>query len=229
MTVTNRQGGYTTTLTELLRLAINRELTEFHVCLPGKIESYNPADGTATVKPTISRRFRGDANVIEYPVIPKVPIVQPRTAKARINFPIESGDLVLIVFSDRSLENWIQSAGDAPREAKDLRRHDLSDAFAILGGYPSLVPAPPKFPGALNIEIEPGTKIALTNGSVELLALFDTVLAQMDTILTNIQALTVSGVLTGGGVSGVPVNAALFLADQVAIADVKTKLALIKA
>ncbi len=182
----DRQSGFAGSLSELLRQSFIHQLTEVHVCMPGKIESYNPNDGTATIKPTLSRRFRGADEPVEYPVIPKVPLVQPRTAKARINFPVEKGDLVLLVFADRNLENWIQSSGTESRETGDVRSHDLSDAFAILGGYPTLNSAPPKNPGALNIEVEAGTKVAITNGSIELLDLLDRMLIQ-------IQAIQVSG------------------------------------
>lgn len=224
--IPDQQGGFTGTLAELLKQAINHELTEFHVCMPGKIETYDSSDNTATVKPTISRRMRGAAEPIEYPVIPKVPVVQPRTAKARINFPIESGDPVLLVFADRNIENWLQSRGDAPREVRDLRRHDLSDGFAILGGYPFEVPAPPKFPGALNIEVEPGTKIAFTNGSVELLDIMDQMTAVLEDVTNGmITALTAHiHSSAGAGPPTVP-----FTSFQVQLTLLKAKLKQLKA
>ncbi len=227
--MSEQQGGFSDSLSEWVKSAIQHQMTEVHMCMPGKIESYNSGDNTATVKPTISRRMRGAAEPVEYPVIPKVPVVQPRTAKARINFPIEPGDLVLLVFADRNIENWLQSRGDEPKETRDLRQHDLSDVFAIVGGYPLEVPAPPKFPGALNIEVEPGTKVAVTNGTVELLDLFDQIMEKLDAVLINVQAMTMLGVTSGGGVSGVPVNAAAFALDQTAIALIKTKLSDLKA
>ncbi len=226
--MTRQQAGFTDSLQEILKQAIDFELTEFHVCMPGKIETYDESLGTATIKPTLSRRFRGAANSIEYPVIQKVPVVQPRTAKAQATLPITKGDLVLIVFADRSIENWDMSRGDEPREVRDLRRHDLSDAFAILGGYPTLNPSPPVNGKAYEVLVKPGTKIAFGNGSVEVLTLFDEVLEKMDSILTNIQLLTVSGVLTGGGISGIPVNAASFVINQTEIALIKTKLEALK-
>ncbi len=198
--MTTKQGGFTGALAELIRQGIDYQLTEFHVCMPGKIESYNPKDGTATVKPTISRRFRGASEPIEYPVIPKVPVVQPRTNRAWINFPIEPGDLVLIVFADRNYENWLQSTGEEPKECRDVRRHDLSDAFAIIGGYPISAPAPPEFPGALNIELKLGTKIAVTNGTEELMGLISEILDYLTTTIT---------VTNSGGATGAPTNAAL--------------------
>lgn len=223
--IQDQQGGFTGTLAELLKQAINHELTEFHVCMPGKIEAYNSADNTATVKPTISRRMRGAAEPVEYPVIPKVPVVQPRTAKARINFPIEQGDSVLLVFADRNIENWLQSRGDEPREVRDLRRHDLSDGFAILGGYPLEVPAPPKFPGALNIEVEPGTKITLTNGSVELLDLMDQMVAVLEDVGEGMITALTAHVHTGGvGVPTVP-----FTPFQLQLTLLKEKLGALKA
>ena len=226
--MTRKQAGFTESLQELVKQAIDFELTEFHVCMPGKIEQYDAALGTATIKPTLSRRFRGAEEPIEYPVIQNVPIVQPRTAKAQATLPITSGDLVLIVFADRSIENWDLSRGDEPREVRDLRRHDLSDAFAILGGYPSLNPSPSANGQAYEVLVKPGIKISFGNGAVEVLTLFDEVLEKLDSILVNVQAMTMLGVTSGGGVSGVPVNAAVFGINQTELALIKTKLDALK-
>lgn len=222
------QEGPTESMQELLRNAINHQLTEFHVCMPGKIEAYNPLDGTATVKPTLSRRFRGAEDVTEYPVISKVPVIQPRVAKARINFPIEPGDLCLIVFADRNIENWLQSDGARPKAVNDIRQHDLSDAFAILGGYPFLKPAPSKNPGALSIEVEPGIKVAITNGSVELLDLLDQLLKQIN---LELDAMTAHFHIGFAGIPTVPPDAgtlATIIQIKLEVTKIKTLLGTIK-
>ena len=224
----SRDNAATPSLPQLLRSAIRSELTELHVCMPGRIDKYDTKTGLATVKPTLARRFRGRTEATEYPVIPRVPVIQPRTAVARINFPVKPGDLCLLVFADRNIENWIASDGAAPKEVNDVRMHDLSDAYAILGAYPEKIAAPSKNPDALSIEVNAGTKIALTNGSVEILSLFDDILVELDVILTNVQALTVGGVLSGGSASSVPVNVATFAQSQTVVATLKEKLGQLK-
>jgi hypothetical protein len=147
--------------------------------------------------------------------------VQPRTAKARIIFPVEKGDLCLIVFADRNIENWQSSDGSEVREVRDIRRHALSDAFAILGGFPSLNPARPKVLGALNIEVEPETKVTITNGNVELLQLFDDIMVELDSVLDNIQNATYGG-------DSLDV-ATPFVTNQANIDTIKAKLGQLKA
>lgn len=222
-------AGPTKDLRELLRLAIEHELNEWHVALPGKIESYDTDTNLASVKPTVSRRFRGAAFPTEYPVIPRVPIVQPETTKARIVFPIEVGDPVLLVFADRSIVSWLDSDGLSVREAEDVRQHHLSDAFAILGGMPTRAARAPKFPGAVNIEVAEGTKIAFTNGPVELLDLLEQMLTLLDTVVTNILAITQSITPTTGPTLSPLVNATDFVNNQTTIAQIKELLGELKA
>ncbi len=45
--------------------------------------------------------------------------------------PIKSGDECLVVFADNCIDAWWQSGGT--QNQIEIRRHDLSDAFAILG------------------------------------------------------------------------------------------------
>ncbi len=193
----------TETMQSLIRRAIDVETTDLHVCLPGRIESYDTTTALANVKPMISRRFRGVAEVVEYPVIPRVPVVQPRTASAQMTLPVAKGDACLLVFADRSLANWQEGPGSDPVEPRDVRRHHLSDAFAILGGYPTLVPSPPKNPDAFEILVKPDTKIALGNGAVELVQLVHDLMDYIETTIT---------FSNGGGPTGPPTNAAAVLA-----------------
>lgn len=119
-------------LTELLRLAVESGLSDIHTCLPGTVESYDFATQKASVKPSIKKAYR-DGETASMPVIEGVPVVFPRSGGASLTFPVESGDGVLLLFSERSLENWLQQGGE--QEPGDPRRMDLSDAIAIPGLY----------------------------------------------------------------------------------------------
>lgn len=112
--------------------------------LPGIVESINlDSEGsldTINVKLAINA-FVTDPNNYsirqqEYPIIPNVPIVMPRSnvAGLSITVPIRQGDSVLLIFADRSIDNW-QSSGDvsAPAEQIMPRLHDITDAIAIIG------------------------------------------------------------------------------------------------
>jgi hypothetical protein len=54
---------------------------------------------------------------------------------------VSPGDPCLLIFSDRSLDSWLDRGGEV--DPIDLRRHHLSDAVAILGvrAKPQALPA----------------------------------------------------------------------------------------
>jgi hypothetical protein len=60
-----------------------------------------------------------------------VPIVFPSAGGFSLTVPVVPGDECLLIFSDTCIDSWWQSGG--VQDPMCLRRHDLSDAFAILG------------------------------------------------------------------------------------------------
>jgi hypothetical protein len=206
---------------------------DLRVCLPGAIQTYDPDTGLATVQPLIMRKFYGADKAVLLPIIANVPVVHPRTKTAIIRMPVSPGDIVTMVFADRSIEQWISGSGDA-KDPQDTRRHHLSDAYAILGGYPKAMTWPSAFPSAMEIEVKPGTRISVGNGTDELLNLahdafvdLKSICDELSATLTQMALLTVTGVLSGGAVSGIPVNAAAFTALKTTVdtlsVDVQTK------
>jgi len=124
----------TPTLPEMLRLAIRARLVDTHVALPGRVESYDAAKIAVNVKPLIKRGFvdeEGNRSTEELPVIPGVPLVFPGAGAYRITFPVKPGDLVLLVFSEASLDKW-KDLGTVV-DPNDDRRNELIDAIAIPG------------------------------------------------------------------------------------------------
>ena len=67
-------------------------------------------------------------------MIYNVPVLFPRSRKAAVTFPLEKGDTVLLVFAERSLDEWIEKGGNKV-SPEDPRRHDMSDAIAIPGCF----------------------------------------------------------------------------------------------
>jgi hypothetical protein len=57
----------------------------------------------------------------------------PRGGGCTLTFPVAAGDEALIVFSSRCIDAWWQSGG--VQVQAELRMHDLSDGFAILGPF----------------------------------------------------------------------------------------------
>ena len=171
------EGAENTSLDGLIRLAFDQLIGEVHVCLPGRIETFNETKRTATVQPMISRRYRGAANATELPVLQDAPVIENRTAAAYHFSPIAPGDPVTLIFADRGIENWLGSSGAAPSEPLDVRKHDFTDALAILGGWPTLKSGLSAVPGAAGILVGPNTKLVLGSEAVELVDLLDQIVA----------------------------------------------------
>ena len=113
-----------------VEIAVYSILGGVHTALPGTIESYDYATCTASVKPSVQRRY-SDGTVVDLPIISQVPVVWPRSSAGSISFPLNRGDGVLLVFAEQSLDEWLSiGAGVAP---DDDRRNHISDAVAIPG------------------------------------------------------------------------------------------------
>jgi len=67
------------------------------------------------------------------PVITNVPVMFPSSKKASLTFPIDVGDTVLCVFSQRSLDQFKASTNPKPYKPNDTRRFSIRDAIAIPG------------------------------------------------------------------------------------------------
>lgn len=100
-----------------------------HTAQPGEIETYDPTKSKATVR--LSVRHRVNGTEVDYPILVEVPVVMPRAGGFNISMPLKKGDGVLVIFAERSLENWV--AAGAVSDTGGNRAHDLSDAVAIPG------------------------------------------------------------------------------------------------
>ena len=178
--------GETPTLTQVLDLAIKKRLLDLHVSLPASIETY---DGKrASVRPLLERELK-DGSSFELPVITNVPVIWPRTASAEIHLPLKKGDTGTLLICERSLDSWLVAGGCV--NPKDFRRHDLSDAQFIPGLKPFSEPSafdPDRLVvknGLMQVTLKDDGKVKLTNGTEELLDLFDQLLDALKAARTN--------------------------------------------
>lgn len=138
--MTNRLGQTRTpSLAEVLQSAINNSLFDLHTSLPGKIETYYPDEQKADIKPLIQRDLidenGNELDTESIPVLPDVPIIFPRANDYFISMPIKKGDFVLLIFCERSIDQYMAGSGQEV-DPVDLRTHDLSDAIALPGFAP---------------------------------------------------------------------------------------------
>lgn len=165
----------------LLEAAMAANLEKLHTAIPGRITKV-VGTGTVNVQPTLRRTLR-DGTTETLPVIPNVPVWFPRGGGASITWPISKGDGCLLVFSERSLDEW-KISGDAT--ASDPRKHALADAVAFVG---------------LSAGGEGSDDLTLTQGDSAIVVSDDavTMTAGGVTMTLNSSGLTTSGSLTING------------------------------
>jgi len=81
----------------------------------------------------LPKAVKPDGESKDRPVITNVPLMFPSSAKAALTFPIDVGDTVLCVFSQRSLDQFKASATNGTYAPKDKRKFSMRDAIAIPG------------------------------------------------------------------------------------------------
>ena len=104
--------------------------------VPGIVQSYDAAQQTVTVQVAIRECLileDGTEKWTDIPLLLDVPIVFPRAGGYVLTLPITQGDEVLVCFGDACIDAWWQNGG--VQNQIDIRRHDLSDAFAIPGPW----------------------------------------------------------------------------------------------
>jgi len=119
-------------LESVLETAIDSRLKELHTCLPAIIKTFDPATQLIDAQPTLQRKIDGE--LVNLPMLLDVPIRFFKSKTFSLSCPIEVGDHVLIIFAERSIDNWLLS-GEI-KSPENIRKHSLSDAFAIPFMYP---------------------------------------------------------------------------------------------
>lgn len=121
----------TPTMAEIIDAAMESRLLDVHTCLPGKINSYNPATQTADIELQVKRMLEGQDDKFtteDLPVLPNVPIIFPRGGGYYAAFPMKAGDPVVIIFSEASLDQYRSKA--SLTTPGDARRHTLMGGVA---------------------------------------------------------------------------------------------------
>ena len=117
----------TTSLEKVIQTAIDSALKEVHTCLPAVVTRVDPTNQLIDAQITIKRKLAGE--LVDLPLLVNVPIRFFKSATFSITFPIEVGDNVMIIFAERSIDTWLIEGGT--QNPFDVRKHSLSDAFAL--------------------------------------------------------------------------------------------------
>lgn len=108
-----------------------------YTAMPAKVVNVEnlETEQTIDIQPNIVDVFRDHKN-IQLPPVLDVPVVFPSAGGGMLSFPIKEGDVVLAVFSQKSIDEWVNSNDDFKYYTpSDMRSYDLNDAIAIPGLY----------------------------------------------------------------------------------------------
>jgi len=113
------------------RNLVHGMLLETHTLLPGIIKSFNLDLQTVEVRPAVRRLVTTTGKLVELPLCVDVPAFFPGGV---LTFDIAPNDSCVLAFSERCIDAWWATGkvSDPP----ELRNHDLSDAFALIGFQP---------------------------------------------------------------------------------------------
>lgn len=180
-------------LKAFIRSHLDNLQTQLFTQLPAVVTdvSQYQSQNIVSVKPVIDFMF-SDGQVSECPEIFNVPVINPSAGGGLLSFPIQAGDTVLVEFSMRSIETWLEGSGESVTEPT-MRTHDMSDGMAIIGLYTKsshLQPDPKdvvlKFKDNSlrlkddgNVEIITKSKYSVTNDAEELIAVLSDALAEI--------------------------------------------------
>lgn len=124
-------------LTEALQTILRYWKQQIHTAIPGRIVSFDAEKQRAQVEVAVQQyaKVEGGFERWRAPLLPSVPVLFPRGGGAFITWPLRKGDYCLVIFQERSIDQWCQKGGT---QVDPIWRweHDLSDAVCIPGFYP---------------------------------------------------------------------------------------------
>lgn len=184
LSIAERLSSHPQAQVEILRRFLNQFSFDLRCASPGIITSFNSTEQTVTVQLAIKELVRIIQNentyqkTVEVPELKDVPIIIPRAGEYSITFPVKVGDECLVIFGDTCIDSWwkrgcpLQTTGKyQTQEPASLRRHDLSDGFAILGCWSQPNVISDYSTDSLEIRTDDGnTKIKVKDGEVTIIS-----------------------------------------------------------
>ena len=217
--------------------------TMIWTALPAIVRSFNPKEMTCELEPAIQGKVRkedGSVELVNLPILLDCPVVFPRGGSCSLTFPVKEGDECLAIFASRGIDLWWQSGGVQP--PYELRMHDLSDGFALMGPYSQVQVIPNVSTNAVQLrsddgqaffELNPNTHNFTLTTPANFTANVDTFTINASTVAINCDqfnvtasskatitapAIALNGQITGGGSGGAT---AVFTGSIEATNDVK--------
>lgn len=199
-------------LSDVQLTLLARAKFEIRVAMPAVVQAYDATKQTVDVQPLLQELQKNDDGTtqpVTLPVVPSVPVVFPGGGGFRVTFPIQQGDIVLLVCADRSIDRWSAGSGGQPVDPVALTRHMLADAFAIPGVHPLGAPLQSAPTVGATLGQDNGLQVTFMPNHIEVggksdaAALASSVLSQLQALITTFNSHThdiaVTGVQVGSG------------------------------
>lgn len=119
---------------DILNRFIDNKLNALYTCMPAIITSIDSNTQLASVQPIFKMVFdniEGEKKEVDRPIINNTPIMNLRAGGFYISMPVKKGDLVLLFFSQRSIDKWLYTDGKTTLIPDDNRTMDINDCFAL--------------------------------------------------------------------------------------------------
>lgn len=148
-------------LSEYLKTEFEYSMAEMWFACPGVISSVSGdlSDMRVNVKPAINELY-ADGTTEEHLDILSVPLIMPGSGTTLVSFPVNAGDTVMLIFSQRSMDNFKIGNGQ-PTQPNDARKFQAEDAIAIPGLFTFSKSA--NRPGIRKYPHNPRTDLSITH------------------------------------------------------------------
>ena len=132
-------------MSQALDSYFEQAMTGVHTSLPGEVVDYNETSHRAKVKPSVLM-LMGNGIQIELPELLEVPVLFPSAKSFDLEFPLEKGDKVMLVFQEQDISSW--KKGDSKPASETASRFSLDSAVAV----PGLFPRPQKGKARISVD-----------------------------------------------------------------------------
>lgn len=112
---------------------LSETMEEINSCTIGKIEKFDPVTMKANVVPLVKKKNK-DGTTEDISLLIEVPVSFLKAGPFLIRPPYKPGDMVLVVFADKDIENVLYS-GDKGEPIRD-ELHSLDNAIVVSGIMP---------------------------------------------------------------------------------------------
>jgi hypothetical protein len=134
------------------KFCANQHFKNFYTCLPGIVKSFDPGTKRAKIQVAL-KQLKTDGTSTSYPIQADVPVIFPASKNYILFFPLEDGDSVIMLFSQRGIEKFKTAYEES--EPDKYGFFAIKDAVAI-PGFGSLTTTPYDA-GAINLQTTDGT------------------------------------------------------------------------